>query len=736
MIKIKINSKSLKEIKKDTPQYEETYQLTSANKKHLDKVFGNKVRIIKEIDIALPKRLENIKQLDELARIVIVSNYKTFMSFLTLDQKVVNTFNPNTQPELYQNFQKKVDFENARKERLKKEKFVNILLDIMKRVNKNFKRNSEEEIKERNIEYLEAFLIEPLEYFIKSYRLVFDVDTKNIYGQPIKSKVVADRMTTPQYDLIKFFNVYKEAALEYEQNAAKDYTEGRLLSKEILESLEKFPKIAKFYDALDKLTNDDNRKYPHTLPRLLGAYGFDKVFDSTIIPKMLMSDKIEIFLEMLDRYTYKMVSSKVPQTMTMVLTRFPLDIVRMADFSHMTSCHSVNGKYASCATQEASSEAGSVAYLFAEKFDAEEKARLETLEDEFMKDSDRAIEGLVPRSRIRIRTYEFDTSRLLNHRHLYYDKNETKIYISIAQEDMYGDTYSKFHIAANDLLKNLQQEQIKKVKKAIDDYYNIYRIYLPFKLMGGGYFEGSRGQINDFIGDVSRLSRLDDTEYPPEPPSASPLSTRDISDSYGDYIDNFVSPKYTSEFEPTFEDMNVDLKVVGGEGYESGKSKPKPRSYTAVVTARLEMSIFHLGFIILKKFCEENGMEFYKEDSSIQNILEEIFQDKLFNSKEFINILKDIKSVYNVSSDSNSIFIKDIYNSEDPRNVSEQIEENYDTLQQALEEFVVLKKYESFIEREKVHETLQAAYEKIGVEYTMEESLYSIRKRFIRLMGR
>ena len=106
-----------------------------------------------------------------------------------------------------------------------------------------------------------------------------------------------------------------------------------------------------------------------------------------------------------------------------IVSRYPLDVLRMSDFDGITSCHSEGHEYWGCALAEAKGH-GPVAYLVTEQevteF-AEHKTGSEVDindvdlslwdNEEIFTDRSRGIEGITPRARLRLRQYKRDDKR-------------------------------------------------------------------------------------------------------------------------------------------------------------------------------------------------------------------------------------------------------------------------------------------------------------------------------------
>lgn len=125
-----------------------------------------------------------------------------------------------------------------------------------------------------------------------------------------------------------------------------------------------------------------------------------------------------------------------------ILSRAPIDVVRMSDHRNISSCHSQGGGYFQCAIQEAIS-GGAVAYVVREE-DFNELTEEDFQQREIFVDSDRGISGaygLRPMSRLRVR-------RLV-------DDNGDEI--AIPDTKIYGDTtIPNFYKSLVNYLKNKQ----------------------------------------------------------------------------------------------------------------------------------------------------------------------------------------------------------------------------------------------------------------------------------------
>lgn len=137
-----------------------------------------------------------------------------------------------------------------------------------------------------------------------------------------------------------------------------------------------------------------------------------------------------------------------------ILSRHPIDVIRMSDMGSISSCHSEGSSYFQCAIQEAKT-GGAVAYLVPKS--QMDKVKNDFNTDEIFEDKTRNIDGLVPVSRLRIRRYY---------------NNLTGEEYGIVDSDIYGQRYSDFYKVVRDYVYNAQKDKFKDLDKIIEDYFD------------------------------------------------------------------------------------------------------------------------------------------------------------------------------------------------------------------------------------------------------------------------
>ena len=153
-----------------------------------------------------------------------------------------------------------------------------------------------------------------------------------------------------------------------------------------------------------------------------------------------------------------------------IISRHPLDVARMSDFSMTRSCHSENGSYFNCALHEAKGH-GMVAFLVRksdwDKWELDENLQ----EDEIFGDSDVGVRGPEPIGRVRIR-------KLFN--------QETEEEFGVAEDRTYGATIPDFLPTVRKWLRDNQED----IWKDEDGNLNIEAFEDgEWVFMGGDYYD-------------------------------------------------------------------------------------------------------------------------------------------------------------------------------------------------------------------------------------------------------
>ena len=166
--------------------------------------------------------------------------------------------------------------------------------------------------------------------------------------------------------------------------------------------------------------------------------------------------------------------------MSIVVTRHPIDVLRMADFEHIQSCHSPPSRggggfssYYQCAVAEAHGH-GAVAYIvnddqLQELVGPDED--VSALDDqELFSDDARDVEGIVPLARVRVRRIVFKTSQ-----------DGPQVDLAVPEERIYGPDLDGFHSTVVKWLHTAQEGREKLFPRNSEGQINLGQ----FSIVGG-----------------------------------------------------------------------------------------------------------------------------------------------------------------------------------------------------------------------------------------------------------
>lgn len=171
---------------------------------------------------------------------------------------------------------------------------------------------------------------------------------------------------------------------------------------------------------------------------------------------------------------------------SIIISRHPVDVVRMSDFDHITSCHTPRSREPDgpeewvCAFAEAMN-GGGIAYVVKSEdlkdFQEEYELDVETTTEEIFSDEDRGEGEIVPISRIRLRTMG------------YTDSKGNQVNIGVPEKRLYGGKTPNFLKTLTKWSRDNQEEALgnlpkKEDGKTIDaDKINLF----------GGHYEDTDG---------------------------------------------------------------------------------------------------------------------------------------------------------------------------------------------------------------------------------------------------
>jgi hypothetical protein len=194
-----------------------------------------------------------------------------------------------------------------------------------------------------------------------------------------------------------------------------------------------------------------------------------KALQSAISFKTPFSSKAE---ELLDWWQKNSSNLKNSQTgASIIISRSPIDLVRMSDHDNITSCHDPKRSHFKCAKQEART-GGAIAYVVKNS----DLAGVDIQKPELFKDKDRKIDGIVPLERLRLRRF-----------------NKGELDLLAPELSTYGIDHIGFYDAVKNWAKSAQADVIKDINPEED--------YEKFDLKGGTYQDTPADEIwGEFFG--------------------------------------------------------------------------------------------------------------------------------------------------------------------------------------------------------------------------------------------
>jgi len=177
-----------------------------------------------------------------------------------------------------------------------------------------------------------------------------------------------------------------------------------------------------------------------------------------------------------------------------ILTRHPIDVLRMSDFSNIRSCHSPTGEYFSNCQQEVASGGGIIFLVDKKKFDIAFPDGVIPQKGEIFVDRERGIKGYIeaPEARLRLRRVE---------------NTDTGESYSVPDKRIYGEQLSSFREQTFKYFGELQKEKfIKDGKLVLPKINDLVRF-------GGQYEDGGQQNVgSNFVKLIRTVVELSDIQ--------------------------------------------------------------------------------------------------------------------------------------------------------------------------------------------------------------------------------
>ena len=297
-------------------------------------------------------------------------------------------------------------------------------------------------------------------------------------GQPRTEKQKIGKLLAKALRLTQRFIAAAEARREYHQEKIDTLDWGDN------EGRDKVIKSKEYLDLYDK-----EKKAEEAKDKIFPAFGRWDI------------EKLQPLIDFWNKKSqfYRENPEKAGTDYSIIISRHPVDVVRMSDFAMIHSCHSEGSEYFHCAMGEAKGN-GPIAYVVETK-DLEE---VDLEDEEIFEDGPRGIDGIEPISRIRLRRFQNHT------------RGED---LAVPEIRTYGADVPNFY----EKLKSWALENQPQFKEAVNDEGVIDPKYMgEFTRTGGSYSDNTASDLFNkffkeyqpkFTGDVIQDS--DDEEGDP-----------------------------------------------------------------------------------------------------------------------------------------------------------------------------------------------------------------------------
>ncbi|MBO67339.1 MAG: hypothetical protein CL398_03420 [Acidiferrobacteraceae bacterium] len=201
-----------------------------------------------------------------------------------------------------------------------------------------------------------------------------------------EQRVAVDMMQTLRN--LGWESAFEETGESYDSKQKKNVTRyGIYVKKETERVIPKGPRAGETVTKVDKRRIAQAIKQEHR--------------DGNIDEKRAQ-DYLRLVTQKLDYYTMNPEELLTVPRLSIVVSRHPVDVLRMSDWAHIDSCHGEkDGSYFHCAVHEAKGQ-GLIAYAVA----TDDLEGIDLQAHEVFEDTQRHIRGIEPAGRVRLRRYE------------------------------------------------------------------------------------------------------------------------------------------------------------------------------------------------------------------------------------------------------------------------------------------------------------------------------------------
>jgi len=236
------------------------------------------------------------------------------------------------------------------------------------------------------------------------------------------------------------------------------------------------PGVQKEYDQLVSAANRSEDEYlKHYRHRAYGDY---------------LEDWVDFWNK--DSRYYRENPDKMMTDYSVIISRHPVDVLRMSDFSNIHSCHSEGSEYFQCAVKEAKGN-GPIAYVV-ETQDLED---IDIHDNEIFEDNDRGVDGIEALSRIRLRRFDKTGQSF----------SDNQYSLAIPEKRVYGVDIPNFYEKVREWSLEVQRS---KWEEALEGGDTVSADYLrDFVMRGGSYKDTpSRDMFGKFFEEHGSTDRF------------------------------------------------------------------------------------------------------------------------------------------------------------------------------------------------------------------------------------
>lgn len=200
---------------------------------------------------------------------------------------------------------------------------------------------------------------------------------------------------------------------------------------------------------------------------------------------------------------------------TIIISRVPMDILRMSDHDGWSSCHGTHGSYFKCAVSEAV-DGGAIAYVV----NNDDVQGLDLTKAEIFADWQRKVSGIKPLSRLRIRRFVGT------------DKYQG-IELGIPEQRVYGQSFEGFYEAIASFVQQKQVGMTSKLKDVVSKSRDPV-VRLDYFFLTGGSYQDHPGRelFEEFYGNEFKFKY--ETSY-----RRSASEREEVEERVAEIVENF-----------------------------------------------------------------------------------------------------------------------------------------------------------------------------------------------------